>query len=75
MFDASLTESIPDVPLDSTHWLGPNTNFFASRLGKNTYTVVGGVNADPKDSSAILKNAEWDQEASVSLLRDIYSVS
>ncbi|TVY37530.1 6-hydroxynicotinate 3-monooxygenase [Lachnellula subtilissima] len=73
VFDTSLVESIPNVPLDSTHWWGPDTTFFASRLGKNTYTVVGGVNADPKDSSAALKNAEWDQEASVSLLRDKYS--
>ncbi|TVY92462.1 Salicylate hydroxylase [Lachnellula willkommii] len=73
VFDTSLVESIPDLPLDSSHWWGPDTNFFASRLGKNTYTVVGGVNADPKDSSATFKNVEWDQEASVSLLRDKYS--
>jgi salicylate hydroxylase len=72
IFDASLTESISDLPLDSTHWWGPNTNFFASHLGKNAYTVVGGIQIDPEDPNASFKDAEWDQEASIKLLRDKY---
>ncbi|TVY84773.1 Salicylate hydroxylase [Lachnellula suecica] len=73
VFDASLVEGIPDLPPDSTHWWGPGTNFFASRLGKNSFTVVGGVNGNPKDPSAPLKDVHWDQEASVKLLRDKYA--
>lgn len=72
IFDASLVESISGLPPDSTHWWGPDTNFFASRLGKNTYTVVGGVMVDPDDPNATFKNAEWDQDASIQLLREKY---
>ncbi|RDW73566.1 hypothetical protein BP6252_07473 [Coleophoma cylindrospora] len=72
VFDTSLTDSIPDLPEDSTHWWGPDTNFFASRLGKNTYTVVGGAHANPDDPNAPFKDTRWDQEASVKLLRDKY---
>lgn len=72
IFDTSLAESIPDLPPDSTHWWGPDTNFFASRLGKNAYTVVGGVHVDPDDPNAIFKDASWDQEANIKLLRDKY---
>jgi salicylate hydroxylase len=71
-FDTSLVEEIPDLPPDSTHWWGPDTNFFASRLGKNTYTVVGGVMVDPDDPKAVFKDAEWDQDASINLLREKY---
>lgn len=71
VFDRSLVESIPDVPDDSAHWWGPDTTFFASYLGKNAFTVVGGVYKDPEAEDA---NVEWDQEASVKLLRDIYTV-
>jgi salicylate hydroxylase len=72
VFPASLVESIPDLPPDSTHWWGPTTSFFASRLGKNTYTVVGGVWEDPKNPSTLIKDVNWDEEASVQLLRDGY---
>jgi salicylate hydroxylase len=53
-------------------WWGPNTNFFASRLGKNKYTVVGGVHVDPDNPNASFKDAEWDHNASIELLRDKY---
>ncbi|KAH8803526.1 monooxygenase [Xylogone sp. PMI_703] len=73
VFDASLTDSIPDLPPDSTHWWGPDTNFFASRLGRNTYTVVGGTLSDPSDPEALFKDVSWDEEANVKLLRDKYA--
>lgn len=78
IFDASLVDPIPDVPLDSTHWWGPETNFFATRLAQNLFTVQGGIYADPKDPAAIAKfdvGAPWDKEANVKLLREIYTVS
>jgi len=70
-FDASLVEGIPDLPADSSHWWGLDTTFFASKLGKNQYTVVG--NWDPKlrpgrDPATI----SWDDEGDVKLLREIY---
>jgi len=72
IFDTFLAESVPDLPPDSTHWWGPDTNFFASRLGKNTFTVVGGIMVDPDDPNVAFKHAGWDQEASIKLLRDKY---
>jgi len=75
VFDASLVDSVPDLPADSTHWWGPDTNFFASRLGKNTFTIVGGSQEDPEDPGAVHKNACWDREASVKVLHEKYAVS
>jgi salicylate hydroxylase len=75
VFDSSLVESIPDLPPDSTHWWGPDTTFFASRLGKNTYTVVGGFNGNPEDPNAKYRDVAWDQEASVEQFREKYTVS
>ncbi|KAF8847828.1 FAD/NAD(P)-binding domain-containing protein [Acephala macrosclerotiorum] len=72
-FDASLTESIPDLPLDSIHWWGPTTSFFSSKLGKNSYTVVGSIFVDPDDPNAQFKDAEWDEKASVQAFRDLFS--
>jgi salicylate hydroxylase len=74
VFDYSLVENIPNVPQDSTHWWGPDTNFFASRLGKNTFTVVGGVQADPSNPRASYGDVEWNQEANVKILSEIYKV-
>jgi salicylate hydroxylase len=75
VFDASLVESVPDLPEDSAHWLGPDTNFFSSRLGRNMYTVVGGVAADPEDPDARFKDVSWDESGDVELLRETYAVS
>jgi salicylate hydroxylase len=75
VFDASLVDSIPDLPEDSAHWWGPDTNFFSSRLGRNMYTVVGGVAADPEDPDARFKNVSWDESGDVELLRETYVVS
>lgn len=74
VFDYSLVESIPDIPQDSTHWWGTDTSFFASRLGKNLFTVVGGAQDDPNNPFALYKNASWDQGANTKILTDIYSV-
>ena len=78
IFNASLVDSIQGVPLDSTHWWGPETNFFATRLAQNLFTVQGGIYADPQDPVAIAKfrdGGRWDQEANINLLREKYVVS
>ncbi|KAF4635628.1 hypothetical protein G7Y89_g2461 [Cudoniella acicularis] len=72
VFPTSLVESIPGLPADSTHWWGLSTNFFASRLGKNTFTVVGGLQSDPSNPNPHIANAEWDQDASLQLFKDTY---
>jgi salicylate hydroxylase len=80
VYDYSLVDDIPNIPQDSTHWWGPETTFFASRLGKtrdgkNLFTVVGGVQDDPTNSKATTGLARWDQEANVTIFKELYSVS
>ncbi|KUJ21233.1 salicylate 1-monooxygenase [Mollisia scopiformis] len=75
IFPASLVAPIAGVPLDSTHWWGPDTNFFATRLARDLFTVQGGIYADPNDPVAIAKfrdGGRWDREADVELLREKY---
>jgi salicylate hydroxylase len=77
IFDASLVKDIEGVPLDSTHWWGPETNFFATRLAQNRFTVQGGIYADPQDPVAIAKfrdGGHWDKQADINLLREKYLV-
>ncbi|KAE9373076.1 FAD/NAD(P)-binding domain-containing protein [Stipitochalara longipes BDJ] len=72
VFDASLVETIPDIPEDSAHWWGPQGNFFSSRLGRNMYTVVGGISVNPDDPDAEFKDVSWDDDGDVQLLREEY---
>ncbi|KAL2222392.1 monooxygenase [Thermoascus aurantiacus ATCC 26904] len=69
-FDASLVEGIKDLPADSTHWWGPNENFFASRLGQNQYTTVGNFDVDPTTPEGSLP--AWNSEGDVGYLRQRY---
>lgn len=75
-FDVSLVEHIPGLSLDSTHWWGPNKQFFASRLGKNQFTVVGQY--DPTDIPVSSRNPSdntittWNDEGSVELFRELF---
>ncbi|KAJ5541102.1 hypothetical protein N7494_006178 [Penicillium frequentans] len=71
-FDASLVEAkIPNLPADSLHWWGPEDNFFASRLGKGQYTIVGAY-SDPRSSEELERNVGWDQKGDVKFLRERY---
>ncbi|KKA16259.1 hypothetical protein T310_10161 [Rasamsonia emersonii CBS 393.64] len=71
-FDASLVEGkVPDLPPDSTHWWGPRENFFASKLGKNQFTVVGSY-IDKRSPEELERQVSWDQEGDIKLLRERY---
>lgn len=75
-FDTSLVEDIPGLPEDSMHWWGADKNFFASRLGRNQYTVVGMYN--PADLPERYRNDQdntiktWNDEGSVELFRELF---
>jgi salicylate hydroxylase len=75
-FDVALVEGIPDLPIDSTHWWGPDKNFFASRLGRNQFTVVGMYNPAnlPEHYRDHQNNAinTWNDQGSVELFRELY---
>jgi len=70
-----MVKDIPNLPLDSVHWWGPSTNFFASILGRGKYAVVGGVTVNPESTNSPFKDVAWDQDANIKLLRDLYAVS
>ncbi|KAI9733942.1 MAG: hypothetical protein M1834_002597 [Cirrosporium novae-zelandiae] len=72
IFDASLTDDIPDLPSDSTHWWGSTNTFFASPLGKNKFTIVGDYNTDPDSPNARYKHTSWNDEGDIADLRNIY---
>ncbi|KAK0103266.1 hypothetical protein ONS95_005299 [Cadophora gregata] len=71
-FDASHVDSIRDLPEDSTHWWGPTTSFFSSRLGKNSFTTVGSVFGDPDDPNALYNDVSWDEDASLQAFREVF---
>ena len=58
------------------HWWGPDKNFFASRLGRNQFTVVGMYNPAnlPEGYQDHQSNAinTWNDEGSVELFRELY---
>lgn len=45
------------------------------RAGKNQFTIVGGFNADPKDPNAPYRDAQWNGEGSMDVLKDYYKVT
>jgi salicylate hydroxylase len=75
-FDASLVDNISDLPADSMHWWGPDRNFFASKLGRGLFTVVGMYNPAnlPEEYSTHQNNdiQTWNDEGSVELFRDLF---
>jgi salicylate hydroxylase len=70
VFDARLVEHIPEV-LEEANW-GPDRTFFASRLGKGLFTVVGGYQGDPDDPNSPYKDAVWNEEDDVKVLKEFY---
>ncbi|KAK1240396.1 hypothetical protein MKX07_004424 [Trichoderma sp. CBMAI-0711] len=71
-FDASLVEGkVPDLPADAAHWWGTKDTFFASRLGKGLYTVVGAYD-DGRSVEELEKSITWDQAGNVQFLKEKY---
>ncbi|KAG8162172.1 hypothetical protein KVR01_007937 [Diaporthe batatas] len=71
-FDVSLVENIDELPDDAIFWVGHERTIFASRLGKNQYTVVGSYIADPDDPTSPFYNARWSGPGDVEFLRSLY---
>jgi salicylate hydroxylase len=57
---------------EATHWWGPERTFFASRLGRDLFTIVGGYYSDPNAPDAPYKDATWNSDGEVDVLRDYY---
>lgn len=72
VFDAKLVEHIPTVTDEANHWWGPDRTFFASRLGKDLFTIVGGNYSDPNAPDALYKDSVWNSQGDLETLKGLY---
>ncbi|KAK4966145.1 hypothetical protein LTR42_011305 [Elasticomyces elasticus] len=63
------------VPTSQPQWTGwaPDRTFFASRLGKDLFAIVGSWQSDPAAADAPFKTATWDAEGDIELLKEFYA--
>ncbi|KAK4542351.1 hypothetical protein LTR36_006807 [Oleoguttula mirabilis] len=73
VFDAKLVEHIPGVLEEANHWWGHDRTFFASRLGRDLFTVVGGWHGDPDaHAGSPYQASTWNSDGDVAVLREYY---
>ncbi|KAK4561267.1 hypothetical protein LTR86_004584 [Recurvomyces mirabilis] len=72
VFAAKAVEHIPGVLDEANHWWGPQRTFFASRLGKDLFTIVGGWQGDPGTPGAFDKDTTWNSEGDVEVVKELY---
>ncbi|EOO03348.1 putative salicylate hydroxylase protein [Phaeoacremonium minimum UCRPA7] len=71
-FDASVLDDVEGLPEDAIFWVGHERTLFASRLGKNQYTVVGGYHCNPGDPNADFRDTKWSEPGDLEVLRNYY---
>lgn len=70
VFDFNLVSHIDqEVLAEANHWWGPDRTFFASRLGKNFFTIVGGNYSDPAKAA---QDAIWNTSGDLEVLKEYY---
>jgi salicylate hydroxylase len=73
VFNADLLPSDFDASLEeANHWWSSERTFFASKLGKNLFTIVGGWHSNPEDSDAAYKDAVWNSDGDIETVKDLY---
>lgn len=72
VFPVSHLVGIPELPDEATHFWGPERTLFASKLGKDLFTVVGSYQSDPDDPDAPYKHSKWSSEGDLSILNEYY---
>ncbi|SPO06349.1 related to salicylate 1-monooxygenase [Cephalotrichum gorgonifer] len=72
VFPISHVSHIADLPDEAVHIWGPDRTLFLSRLGKDLFTVVGSSQTDPAAADAPYKDAVWDTDGDVNVLREYY---
>ncbi|KAF4339045.1 monooxygenase FAD-binding [Fusarium beomiforme] len=73
VFDAGRLNGV-EYPEDAAHWVGHETTFFHSHLGKGLFTIVGGYHADPKDPNSPGQDTRWDEDGSVEEFKKLYQL-
>ncbi|KAJ4295454.1 hypothetical protein N0V90_007466 [Kalmusia sp. IMI 367209] len=72
VFPISHVAHIPDLPQEAAHFWSPDRTLFLSKLGKGLYTVVGSYQSDSDAPDAPHKDAVWDQDGDVNVLKEYY---
>ncbi|KAK5679584.1 hypothetical protein LTS10_008405 [Elasticomyces elasticus] len=74
VFEASRVAHIDaNLTNEASHWWAPDRTFFASRLGKDLFAIVGSWQSDPAAADAPFKTATWDAEGDIELLKEFYA--
>lgn len=72
VFPLSHISHIPNLPDEASHFWGPDRTLFLSILGKDLFTVVGSYQSDPDAPDAPYKDAIWNEDGDVNVLRQYY---
>jgi salicylate hydroxylase len=72
VFDVKALDGFDTGVDEANHWWGPDRTFFASRLGSDLFTIVGGNYSDPDASNAPYKDTAWNSDGSIDVLRELY---
>ncbi|ETS73669.1 hypothetical protein PFICI_14615 [Pestalotiopsis fici W106-1] len=74
VFPISHLSHIPaaDIPDEAVHIWGPDRTLFLSRLGRDLFTVVGSAQSDPNAPDAPYRDATWNSDGDVAVLREYY---
>ena len=73
VFSAKLLPQNSDDALEeANHWWSSERTFFASKLGRNLLTIVGGWYSDPEDPNAPYKDAVWNSDGDVEVVKALY---
>jgi salicylate hydroxylase len=73
VFDVKLLDGLDAAILEeASHWASPERTFFSSRLGGDLFTIVGSNYSDPDTPDAPYKDATWNSDGDVSVLREYY---
>jgi len=72
VFKADRLKDVDEILQEANHWWGHDRTFFSSRLGTDLFTIVGGNYSDPEAPDAPFKDAVWNSEGDVNILREYY---
>ncbi|KAH8890082.1 FAD/NAD(P)-binding domain-containing protein [Thozetella sp. PMI_491] len=72
VFPVSHLAHIPDLPDEANHFWGLDRSLFVSKLGRDLFTVVGSYQSNPEEEDAPYKDATWNSEGDVNVLREYY---
>ena len=73
VFDVSRVAHVePELLEEASHWWGPDRTFFASRLGKDLFCVVGSWQSDPDATGAAYKTTSWDAKGDLEDFKKLY---